>query len=317
MRYASLDLGSNTVRLLIAEEKGQGFRALRVERRITRLAGDFCREKGLDGKAMERTLDALVDFSSLLGKEGVKEVFPVATGVLRNAKNAKGFLERVQGRTGFVLRLLGGREEASLMLKGVLSALREKVSPLLVADIGGWSTEVIWVEGELPRKICSLELGAVSLTEKFLRSDPPALEEIQDMEGMAGDVLGKMREELEKEGLQRSMLYPFLVGTAGTMTTLAAIDQKLSVYDPRKITGHEISLPVLEEIYHRLLSAPLRERLKVAGLEKGREDVILGGTAILITLLEVFGLKGLTVVDAGLLEGVLLEGIEKSIGQRA
>jgi exopolyphosphatase/guanosine-5'-triphosphate,3'-diphosphate pyrophosphatase len=311
-RYASIDVGSNTVRLLLAERRDRlNFRPLRVERRITRLGGNFSAEKMLDEKAVLQTLSALRFFADLLRGEGAETVFVVATGVLREAKNGADFIRRVLENTGFSLRLISGEEEARLMLKGVLWSLPQTASTRLVSDIGGWSTEILWVEGNKPKKIRSLELGVVALVEKFLKSDPPRLEELAYLEEYVEGMIEESRRWLRGGGLEKSKLDSKLVGTAGTMTTLAAIDQELSAYDPQKINGHQISRRRLEEIYHHLRSLSTEDRRGVPGLEKGREDLIVAGAIVVLSILKVFNLKALLVVDSGLLEGAMLEGISR------
>jgi len=235
----------------------------------------------------------------------------VATGVMREARNAKAFLARVRKHTGLCLRLISGEEEASLMLKGVLWYLKDGTLARIVADIGGWSTELLWVEKNKPRKTRSIEMGVVALCEKFLKSDPPGLQELEFLEKHTEGILKETREWFEKGGLIFSCLDPHLVGTAGTMTTLAAIDQKLPAYDSQKINGHQISRPALEKIYRHLRSLPIQERRTVPGLETGREDLIVAGAVVVLNILKVFNLEALLVIDSGLLEGILLDGISR------
>ncbi len=311
-RYASIDVGSNTVRLLIVERnQGGSLHELRRERRITRLGGDFTREGKLDERAMLRTLTALKWFADLLSRQKVGAVFAVATGVVREAKNGNEWIAEVLKKTGISLRLISGEEEGRLMLRGVQEALRTEVLSGIFADIGGWSTEILWVEGDRPRKTRSLELGVVALCERFLKSDPPAIEELKEMEDHAERGLMEAREWFRKEGLELSRLEPRFVGTAGTMTTLAAIDQKLSLYDPRRISGHRISCSTLREIYQHLRVLPLEGRREIPGVEVGREDLIIAGAGIALSILKVFEGKEWVVIDSGLLEGVLLEGISR------
>jgi len=312
-RFASLDVGSNTVRLLIAERlSSREFRPLRVERIITRLGGGFSGAGELNESSMERTVEGIRTLADLSKKDGVKEVFAVGTGVLREAKNQKSFMEKVERRTGIPLRLLSGVEEANLMLQGVLGSLKDKTLPRLVTDVGGWSTEILWVEGEVPRETVSLRLGVVALTEGFLKADPPLARELGELETHSRNLLREIGEQWKSGGRRVRDLHPNLIGTAGTATTLAAIDLGLTPYDPQKVNGHLIPLHDLKDIYHRLRSLPVRERQKVPGLEKGREDLIIAGAVILLNLLQVFDLTTLEVIDSGLLEGVLLEGIAKS-----
>ena len=311
-RFASIDVGSNTVRLLLAEKMGKGnFRPLRVERWITRLGGNFSAKNMLDEKAMLQTLATLQVFADILREERVETVFAVVTGVVREAKNEREFIEKVWKETGLSLRLISGEEEARLMLRGVLWSLKDQTLSRIVADIGGGSTEILWVEGNKPKKTRSIGLGAVILCEKFLKSDPPGLQELESLEKYTEGILEETREWLARGGLGFSALDPHLVGTAGTMTTLAAIDQKLSVYDPQRINGHQISRPTLEKIYLHLRSLPIQDRRTVPGLETGREDLIVAGAVVILSILKVFNLEALLVIDSGLLEGVLLDGISR------
>ncbi len=309
-RYASIDVGSNTVRLLIVERNQEGgLRDLCRERRITRLGGNFSRQGKLDESARLRTLAALQSFADLLAQEKVEAVFAVATGVVREAGNGREWIAEVLKKTGIALRRISGEEEGRLMLRGVRGSLGEKVLSGIFADIGGWSTEILWVEGDRPRKTRSLELGVVALCERFLKSDPPGIEELKAMENHAQGVLKRSREWFTREGLEWSKLASRFVGTAGTMTTLAAIDQRLSIYDPQRISGHRISRSALREIYWHLRSLPMRERREIPGLEEGREDLIVAGAGVALSILSVFEGKEWVVIDSGLLEGVLLEGI--------
>jgi exopolyphosphatase/guanosine-5'-triphosphate,3'-diphosphate pyrophosphatase len=309
-RLASIDVGSNTTRLLLAEPlPDRTFQPLRVERIITRLGGNFFPEKRLNKISMERTLEALRSFAELLEGKGVRKVIAVGTGVLRQAENRTAFVTAVREQTGFSLRILSGQEEARATLKGVLGSLRDRTTPRLITDVGGGSTEIMWMEGQTLRKTVSLNLGAVGLTEKFLFQDPPGSAAMEALKQFVHGTLQKVLRRWERVGLRTRALHPHLAGTAGTATTLGAIDLSLSVYDPRKVNGHQIPLSRLRRIYRRLSSLPLRERGKLPGLEKGREDLILAGSSILLNLMEVFNRRALEVIDSGLLEGILLEGI--------
>ena len=317
-RIASLDVGSNTVRLLVAEPLSETeFRPLRVERIITRLGGNFSPGKGLDGEAMERTGKALRSFAEILKEEGAGRVVAVGTGVLREAPNGRAFLQRVERETGLRIRLLRGEEEAEMMLRGVWSALKDRESPRLVTDVGGWSTEILWVEGGKPLHTASLALGAVALSEEFLTQDPPSLPELQRLNARVRSEFLRLRAEWESDGRRPRDLHPQLVCTAGTATTLAAMDLALPVYDPGRINGHRIPLSRFRRTCQHLQSLPVRDRGEIVGLEKGREDLIVAGAAILLNLMEVFDRTALEVIDSGLLEGALLEGMEEGIAHSA
>jgi exopolyphosphatase/guanosine-5'-triphosphate,3'-diphosphate pyrophosphatase len=308
--FASLDIGSNTVRLLIAErDPDQGFRPLRIERRITRLGGGFSLSGHLHPDSQKRTLEALQEFAALLKREGVVRVFAAATGVIREARNGEVFLARIQEQTGIPPRLLTGEEEGELMLRGVLWGVPPGVPVRMAVDIGGWSTEVLWIEGGRPRKTASLPLGAVSLCENFLHGDPPTAAEVCSLVLFLKDAANTLSCEFADAGWQSEGGAP-LVGTAGTVTTLAAVDLQLAEYEPQKVTGHRLSRKTLEEIFSSLVSLPKEKRRETPGLEEGREDLILAGAQVALRLMEGLGFDSLLVVDSGLLEGILLEGLE-------
>jgi len=309
--FASLDIGSNTVRLLLAEKKkDKTFRSIRVERKITRLGGNFSLTGYLHPEAVERTLEALRHFAGILKKEKVSKIFAVATGVVREAKDGDRFLGQVRENTGISPRLLSGEEEARLMLKGVLWGVPEGIPVRMVVDIGGWSTEILWVENGKVRKTVSAPLGAVSLCENFLKSDLPKISETESLDQYLKDSVYVYFHEFADSGWKSDGKSP-LVGTAGTITTLAAVDLKLTEYDPQKVTGHQINRENLMQIFSFLASMPKNKRRLVPGLEEGREDLILSGVKVVMQLMEFFGFENLLVVDSGLLEGVLLDGLTR------
>lgn len=303
--YASVDVGTNALRLLIAEVGPTG-RLIPIvkERTITRLG------EGFDGRikkgAAERTLKALKVFSEKLSSFQVEKVRVVGTSVLRRAANGRGFVERVFKETGLRIEVISGREEAILSAKGVLAAI-DGSRRVLIFDVGGGSTEYIFYEDGI--KGChSIDLGVVSLAEAFLSADPPKEEELKMMEGVVEGRIKGLLDMVEKDGVDPSTYSEdgaVLVGTAGTPTTLAAIDQALKRYDPDRINGYLLSYSTVEGIYRRLASLPVEERRRVVGLERGREDVIIPGTAIVLKTMEVFGFHKMIVSDAGLLEGVI------------
>lgn len=307
-RWAAIDVGSNTVRLLLAEKNEEGqLCPWRRERIITRLGGKFTKNKGLDDRAMQRTIEALKIFQNLLREEKISQVRAGGTGVMRQAANREEFRNKVYRETGIDLRILTGKEEAALMIKGILWGWREeKERECLCVDIGGWSTEIVWVQNNLSRHMQSVDLGAVALSEKFLFQDPPGKREEILLNKYIKEILSSLQAEFINQGLFAGSSLRTLIGTAGTITTLAAIDQKLLNYDPQKINNYPLHFEQIKKIYADLISLPAHERLKIPGLEKGREDLVIAGTAILINLMEIFQIPRLIAVDSGLLEGILL-----------
>jgi exopolyphosphatase/guanosine-5'-triphosphate,3'-diphosphate pyrophosphatase len=307
-RMASLDLGTNTFRLLIGEPGNTGMRRLLVENRITRL-GENLKEGGpLHPPALERSLSALAGFRGLMDEYRVALHRAVGTSALRRAGDAEGFIRLVRERTGIRVEVIPGLEEARLTSKGVLWAVGDRGRRVVVFDIGGGSTEFVFLEEGRPRVSRSLELGVVRLTERWLAHDPPRGAEL---EGLRRAVAGSFA---EVEGLARQAWgeerADALVGTAGTPTTLAAMLLGLESYDPERVNGYVLRRRDLEGLLTRLCAQSRAERLRLPGLERGREDVILAGICIVLGAMLSFGTSEVVVSDGGLLDGVLLDLME-------
>ena len=300
---AAIDLGTNTARLLIGTCHGESIRQHLIMRRITRLGGGFTRERGISAEAEERTLAALMEFGEQIGLHGVKRIKAVATSAVRDAANGNSFCRTVHQKTGIKLEVIDGHTEGILTLRGVLSSLDTASENLLVFDVGGGSTEYTLACERKALFSQSLPLGVVRLTEGkatiSAKTDKIARE------------LDTLKEELEKRGLLSLVQGANVVGTAGTATTLAAISMEMVDYDYRRVNNYRISREEIAAIFDRLLPLTPEERLRIKGMEKGREDLIIAGTLITLKTLELFGRPFLTVSDFGLLEGLLLSICEE------
>ncbi|MFZ3073477.1 MAG: hypothetical protein WA162_09560, partial [Thermodesulfobacteriota bacterium] len=243
----------------------------------------------------------------------LERVYAVATSVVRRAGNGAAFVVEVKKRTGIEVSVISGSDEAAFSLAGVLSAVEPSGKDRLVMDIGGGSTEFILARGNRAIGLWSMDLGVVHLTETFIKSDPPAAEEAAMMEKEIEGVIIALKGRMKKDGVDpvkcSSGAGVELVGTAGTVTTLAAIEQDLKVYDKSLINNYVLKLTGIKRIYKELLRLGLKERAKVLSLEKGREDLIIPGAAISAIVMESFGFDTMRVSDAGLLEGVLLSKV--------
>lgn len=301
---ASIDIGTNTLRLLIAETHNKKLQPFFLQRIITRLGGDYKEDIGISAAAEERTISALGVFAEKIKEYDIKEIKAVATSVVRRAKNKKKFLKNVLEKTGLNVRVITGEEEARLSLLGVLSVIGNGNKKCLVVDIGGGSTEFIKVDAG--KMICawSMEMGVVHLTENYLKTDPPAHNELDAMENEINGTIEDLKGLIKKDDFLSSAVF---IGTAGTITTLAAIDMRLEKYDPEKINNYILSCRAVKKIYRHLASLPLKQREELLSLEKGREDIIIPGAAIVLKAMEGFGFDKITVSDAGLLEGILLD----------
>lgn len=315
MILAGIDIGTNTLRLLVAEAGPDSFREIYSDRRITRLGQDLDRTGLISEEAGARSIAALIDFNKKIQHHSVVKTSAIGTSALRNASNSAQFIGSVKMKTGIELTVISGKEEARLSLRGVAQALNEpeypgKISPLesaVVIDIGGGSTEIIVTRKGVEPVIVSLPLGAVYLTERFIRNDPPSAAERELLSQAVRNELNKYAELLQPDRTS------FFVGTAGTVTTLAAIDLGLAMYDPLKINRHNMNRDSIDRIVHELGLRTISERSSLAGLDPGREDIILAGAMIVQEIMEKFGYGDLLVSDWGLREGIVMDLYEKVV----
>jgi exopolyphosphatase/guanosine-5'-triphosphate,3'-diphosphate pyrophosphatase len=309
MPLASVDVGSNSVRLLVGEVRDGRVECERRERAVTRLAGGLSRTGLLREAGMAETLRALGRFSELIKASGAAPVRAVGTSALREAENAEGFLRQVLLETGMVVEVVSGRREGEITATGVLSSMRHMPS-CLIMDIGGGSTEWMACRGRKVLEMITVPVGVVKLMERHLRSDPPSAEELR---GLGQDIEKALSTLKEKAG---SFVTgeTALIGTAGTATTLASMDLGLERYEPERVHMHGISLGRLIELAGPLESLPLGQRMRVRGLEPSRADLIIPGLRLTIKLMEDMGFQTIIVSDHGLLEGVLLELAEEVAG---
>jgi exopolyphosphatase / guanosine-5'-triphosphate,3'-diphosphate pyrophosphatase len=293
---AAIDLGTNTARLLIADK--EPFRQLLVNRTITRLGGGFTREHGLSEEAQQRSIAALQAFADEMARREVSQVRAVTTSAVRDAVNGEAFCQRVRRETGIDLKIIDGTEEAALTLRGVASILDDKSGDVAVFDVGGGSTEYTLASNLEPLFSRSLPIGVVRLTEG---KPGPA-----EMEDKIRRELEKFRKELEREGLEQRFSEATLIGTAGTATSLAAIQLGMTDYDYKKVNNHIMPLDEIERIYQLLKPLAPKERLQVPGLQPGREDLIIAGTLVVLVTMRLFGFQTFKISDSGLLEGLIL-----------
>jgi len=301
-RLASIDIGTNTFRLLIARVSDNDFEEVYLERIITRLGEGISRDGFIKKEAIRRGIDVLKRFSDIISKYKVEEVVAVATSALREAKNSEEFLRLAKDVAKLDIDIISGEEEARKTLKGIFIGTPVPESSALV-DIGGGSTEVIVAKGTEPLFIKSLDFGVVNLTDKYMRHDPPTKEDIN-----------LMKEEISQKlapfvNLIAKFLTPHTVfiGTAGTITALSAMIQGLERFDHNKVHNSRISINSIREIFSDISTITAKERAKYPALEPERFDIIVPGALILLKLMEIFGFNEIIVSDYGLKEGILLE----------
>jgi exopolyphosphatase/guanosine-5'-triphosphate,3'-diphosphate pyrophosphatase len=248
---ASLDIGTNTFRLLIARVTPPGhLEELHSEQRIVRLGEGLAKDGQLQSKAVGRALDAIKHFHAVLKKYPVKAVLAVATSAVRESANGREFVESIERETGIRVEVITPEEEGRRTLLGVLSSFPEPPQDFLVMDIGGGSTEFMWGDAQ-GYEVVSTDLGVVRLTERFPISHGMNGQTMNNLKGLIQDRLEKVKKALSAS--RPGGFHPVrLIGTAGTITTLAAIDLGLRVYDPQRIHLHRLNRDKVEEVIEDL-----------------------------------------------------------------
>ena len=300
MRLAVIDLGTNTVRLLVAELRpGGGWSPLHAEQRVTRL-GERLRATGALGEtAMARTAAAVADYVRRARADGASSVRVVGTSAVRDARNGRAFAERLTRETGARVDVISGEEEARLTLKGLGRGL-SLAGTTVAFDIGGGSTEYVLARDATLVAAVSLVLGVVPLAERF--AFPERLEPMRFT-----TMLHEIREQLARElpATIADAVVDVLVGTAGTVTTLAALDLGLSHYDPERVHGHRLTRGAVDRLLVMLGALTVAERGALPCLEPGRADLIIPGTAIVVATMERLAVDALVVSEYGLREGIM------------
>jgi exopolyphosphatase/guanosine-5'-triphosphate,3'-diphosphate pyrophosphatase len=309
--FAGLDLGTNTFRLLIARMIPPGhLEELHSEQRIIRLGEGLEIDGHLQLRPMDRALDALKNFQSVLKQYPVDEVVAVATSAVREAANGSEFVKSIWAETGIQVEVISPEEEARRTLLGVLSGLHEPPRRFLAMDIGGGSTEFMWGGTDGEHGVISTDLGVVRLTERYLSPCETTGQTMNALRVFIQDRLEKVKKALSASNAGGHLPVIFL-GTAGTMTTLAAIDLGLKLYNPQRVHLHPLSLEKVRRIVDELASKTSAERLSIPGLEKGREDLIVPGGLILLLTMQILNLSEVVVSEYGLREGILVDYYHK------
>jgi exopolyphosphatase/guanosine-5'-triphosphate,3'-diphosphate pyrophosphatase len=302
MKVAVVDVGTNTCRLFLAEVEG-GTVAPGATRRTTvvRLGQGVDRSGRLDPVAVARTRVCLAEYAPILEAYSPERRLLIATSVLRDAADGRGFLAAAEGDFRLPWRVLDGEEEGVLAFRGGTAELAGEPGPLLLVDIGGGSTEfAVGEPGRRPQFVRSLDIGVVRLTERHFHGDPPAA---ADIEQLAGHVAEAVAEGVPAtvRGAARGA-----VGVAGTYATLAANKLGLREYRAELVHGHVLSLADIEAAIGLFARLTNEERGRLPGIQPGREDVILAGALIAREALHAFGLAAVRCSEADILEGAAL-----------
>jgi exopolyphosphatase/guanosine-5'-triphosphate,3'-diphosphate pyrophosphatase len=298
---AAIDCGTHSTRLLVARDDGRGQLAT-LERRatITRLGAGVASRGRLDPQAVARTLEVLGTYRPVLEDHGVERIRVTATSAARDAANRDELFSAIDDVLGVVPELLSGEEEARLSFLGATAELDPAGGPYLVVDIGGGSTEFAVGRGpDDADGVVSVDIGCVRLTEQYLHADPPAPEElsaaISVAEAHLDDVVREVPETRQAE---------LMVGLAGTVTTVAAVELGLATYDRARIHHFRLTRAAAEDVFRTLATEARSDRIHNPGLEEARVDVIVGGCCVLVAVLRYFDLEECLVSEADILDGM-------------
>jgi exopolyphosphatase/guanosine-5'-triphosphate,3'-diphosphate pyrophosphatase len=315
-RVAGIDCGTNSIRLLVADPGQSGLVDVHREMRVVRLGQGVDRTGRLAPEALERTRLVLVDYADRIRELGAGAVRMVATSASRDAENAEDFRAMVRATLGAEAEVISGAEEAALSFSGAVAGLPGVADPLLMADIGGGSTELVLGSpgtgsprsaqvGHLqagPRVIAShsMDVGCVRMTERHLRTDPPTPDQIQ---ATIADLRVALTEATAEVPVRETTAF---VGVAGTVTTIAALALKLPGYDPAAIHGAVVSYERVAEVTEMLLRMRHAERAALPVMHPGRVDVIGGGALVLRTVMEFIGADEVIASEHDILDGIAM-----------
>jgi exopolyphosphatase/guanosine-5'-triphosphate,3'-diphosphate pyrophosphatase len=297
-RVAAVDIGTNSVRLLVADLDEPDGELTAIDRRmnITRLGQGVDADRRLAPEAIERTIAVLREYGEAIESHGASLVRATATSAARDSENRADFFTAAKAAIGIEPELLSGEEEAQLSFAGATTGLSAP-APYLVVDIGGGSTELVYGTSA-PEALCSLDIGCVRITEQWLHSDPPAPEELSNAVSAVRDQLADVDQAIPHIRDART-----LVGLAGTITTVAAVEQGVE-YSRDRIHHFRLTHAAVEDVFRTLALESAEERRHNPGLEPERVDVIVGGVIVLATILRTFEIEEVLVSEDDILDGL-------------
>ncbi len=299
-RVAALDCGTNSTRLLIVDHDGSTHSRFM---RITRLGEGVDATHLLAPNALERTMSVLAEYRVVMDDAGVTAARLVATSAVRDARNGDTFLRGAADVVGVPAELLDGQTEGALACRGATADLPAVLGDDVVVDIGGGSTELA-VRRDGTVRAVSLDIGCVRLTERFLHDDPPAPDQLETAAGFVRSSLRHAKEEVPE--LARLRPQSRLVGLAGSVTTLAALDLGLDGYDPDRTHHAVLTRRAVEHWFGTLAGEPTSKRAQRRAIAAGREDVIPAGALVLHEVMTAFGFDHCVVSETDILDGLAM-----------
>ena len=305
---AAIDIGTNSIHMVVVRVDPvlPTFTIIAKEKDTVRLGDRDPRTGDLTPEAMERALKALQRCQKLAKSFNAEQIVAVATSAAREAPNGRDFIKRIDSELGLFVNLISGQEEARRIYLGVLSGMEFNNHPHIIIDIGGGSTELILGDSHEPRTLSSTKVGAVRLTAEFITTDPISSSEFQYLQAYIRGMLERPVEEVRvhiQPGEQ-----PRLVGTSGTIETLATIHakEKLGMV-PNPLNGYQLSRKDIKELVKRLAAMNYAERAAIPGMSDRRSEIIVAGALILLEAMTLLGIESLMIGERALREGVIVD----------
>ena len=293
--FAAVDIGSNSVRLSIAELRRGRLIPLHQDREVTRLGEGVFKDGSLNPQAMARSLKVLRRFHRTVQSYAVERIRVVATSALRDSNNARVFYEWVRSATGWSVEIISGLEEGRLIHLGVVANMRQRPARLLLIDLGGGSCELTLSDKGHIKEIVTLPLGAVRLTQEFVRHDPPAKDELKRLREFIAEETARLPRQLARSNVTLAL------ATSGTAAALAGAAQSL------KLARSQVSRAVMAKMAKRLAKLTQRERAGIKGINSKRAEIVIAGAAVYSHIMEACGLRAFRYSPLGLRDGMLAQ----------
>jgi exopolyphosphatase/guanosine-5'-triphosphate,3'-diphosphate pyrophosphatase len=301
MRLASIDIGTNTVLMLVADVQHNGsLHVVRDEHFIGRLGKGVDEHGIIQKETFHRVLDILSQLKSTADSLGVRHLSACGTSALRDAKNRQEFIDFMKEKLALEIRVLSGSEEAELTYLGTVSDYLSKVdsNTYAVLDIGGGSTEIVVGSGAHITSSCSIDIGSVRLTERILKINPPSSSALESAVQLVRDHIQHVTALLPSTKI---------IGVAGTLTTLAALDRRIPTYDRNLVNRHVLALETIDKIFQELRPLSLDQLRSYPQIHPSRADILLAGIIILRETMKKVNLSEITVSDRGLRYGIVIK----------
>lgn len=304
MKIGAIDIGTNSMRLLVAEYIDGKLYNREKFVNTTRIGQGVDSEGYISEEAIERNIKALKEFSDIANEKGCEYIYCIGTSALRDSKNGNEFIDLAKVETNLDVDIISGEEESNLGFIGVLQGL-DDTNNILVLDIGGGSTEFILGDESGIKYAKSENVGALRMTEKFLATDPICENEFEDMSNFIEETISDTINILKEKNIRQ------IVGIGGTITSVSAINQELETYSMEKIHGSKVNEKELDNILQNLKKMTLNDKKNIKGLQPKRADIITAGVRILNIIMKKLEKENIIVSEYDNLEGLICQKTKK------